>query len=55
VLPVAADPAFLDLEQVGEVGLDNQGQGAGGRGLAEVAQHEVLAHAVTDVSVPEHQ
>ena len=47
--------AVLDLEQIGEVGIDGQ-RDHDVRGVAaDVAQHEVLAQAVADVAGPPDQ
>ncbi len=49
-------PALLDLEQVGEVGVVGQLDGAVRRLVAEVADDQVLAHAPPDVAVADdHQ
>jgi hypothetical protein len=48
------DAPFLDLEQVGEVGVDHDLDRAV-RGLfAEVLDLEVFAHPPADIATPEH-
>ena len=49
-------PALLHGEEVGEIGVDEHLDGAEGGLVAEVADHQVLAHALADVAGPEdHQ
>ena len=50
--PLPVDPGLLDREEVGEVGAVDHLDGAVGRLLAEVADHQVLAHAPPDVAAP---
>ena len=53
-LALLVDPAFLDLEQVGEVGADEQLDRAERGLLAEVLDLDVFAHAAPDVAAAEH-
>ncbi len=55
VVTAAADHALLDLEKVGEVRLDPDGEPARGGLPAQVAQHDVLAHTSTDESLALHE
>ena len=50
-----SDPAFLHVEQSGEVCVDFEHHADAGRLGAEVAHRNVFAHAVTDVSTPDHE
>ena len=52
-LALLVDPALLDLEQVGEVGVDQQLDRAERGLLAEVLDLEVFAHAAADVAAAE--
>ena len=45
------DPALLDDEEIGEVGIQLQLDRAVGRLLAVVGHHDVLAHAPADVAI----
>ena len=53
-LDVASDAPFLDREQVGEIGVDEHVDRAHGGLVAEVAQQQLLAHALTHMALPEH-
>ncbi len=52
---VRAGAALLDLEQVGEIAVHGHRQARRGRLPAEVAQRDVVAHAVPDVAPADHQ
>ena len=48
------DPALLDLEEIGEVGVDEELERAEGGLEAVVAHRDVFAHPTPDVPVAEH-
>jgi hypothetical protein len=52
---VAFEAALLDVEQVGEVGVEEQFQRAVGRLVAVIADDDVLAHPPPDVPMTEEE